>query len=250
MGPLGPLTGSSGHLEGNDMKTTKQEKRAILVIALAAFVALAFWGGASLFSNWRDQAIGSRDSEFVESARQTYAMDEFVPFDSDRDKEQSGELPSGLSFTPVADEWNGCLDIRVDDARLLSTEEASQYVNEDVFPYWKDDANAERFLVCTVTLRNASAEPLSRTQGGLQLFNIGFLCLENTGNGPVAFSGTADVAQDDESAGFYFDLPVGQTKTFIIVYGVPESVDVNTLSLQVGGGYGDAKYVFDLAIDE
>ena len=93
MGPLGPLTGSSGPLEGNDMKTTKQEKRAILVIALAAFVALAFWGGASLFSNWRDQAIGSRDSEFVESARQTYAMDEFVPFDSDRDKEQSGELP-------------------------------------------------------------------------------------------------------------------------------------------------------------
>lgn len=232
------------------MKITKHEKRAVVVIAFAAFVALAFWGGVSLYSDWQDQTIGARDNEFVESARQTFAMDEFVSFDSERDKEQGGELPSGLSFTPIADEWNGCLDIRVDDAKLLSTEEASQYVNEDVFPYWKDDANAERFLICTVTLRNVSAEPLSRTQGGLQLFHIGFLRLENTGNSPVAFSGTAEAAQDDDSAGFYFDLPEGQTKTFTIVYGVPVSVDENTLSLQVGGGYGDAKYVFDLAIDE
>lgn len=232
------------------MKMTKQERHVVAALALVAFVALALWGGSNLYSNWVDQAVATKNDEFIKQARQVYPMHTFVSFDSNTDKEQNAELPSGLSFTPIADEWDGCFDIRVDDAKLLSTDEAAQYVDEDIFPYWKDDANANRFLLCTVTLKNVSAKPLGVTQGGLQLFNIGFLTLKNTGNPPVVFSGSADVVKDDESAGYYFDLPVGQTKTFTVLYGVPDNVDTNNLGLQIGGAYGDSKYVFKLDTDE
>ena len=236
------------------MKLQRGERRLVVAIACAG-VILGIGIGAFKIYEKREQArLEELDKIEQKKYDQTFSIGEEVVLDSETDEVL---MPSGWPYE-AAFSWDGRMDVKIDRARLYSSSNALltdldqaarwvQYFELDRLGWARQNGQDERYILLDVTVHNVSAEPNGLSQTGHPWFNIGFvnLSVQQSDMEIEAFSGVPDEG-DIELVGYRFDLPVGETASYQLVYSLNNEAELDEMFCYMGVAYAPHKYRVEL----
>lgn len=233
----------------------QQNERRLAIILICVTIALAVGAGAlKLYEKHEQERLEELDKAEQKKYDQTFALGDTIALDSEADK---APMPSGWPYE-ASFAWNGRMDVTIDRARLYPSSDAlladldrgARWVQFFEFNHldWarKNDLD-ERYVLLDVTMHNVSAVSDDLSQMGFPWLNVSFLKLsvQQQDMELSAFSGVPDEG-DIEVDGYRFDLPVSETASYQLVYGVNDEAELDEMFCYMGVAYAPNKYRVEL----
>lgn len=219
----------------SEKKTRRLSRREFVAIgALAASGVVV-----KIALDWHETEEDQARKEFEDTLKHGFSMGETLVMDADAEEAalDKNDFPYSAGFG-----FSGTMELRVLSATLFDSPEDAGIATEILPPWWQDMKD-EPFLLIEVELKNVNATD-TWDEEHQERFNISFLGLPDQGEIPY-FSGTPENADPIKEA-WNFDLPQGETRTFLLGFFVapdnlPDRLDVGVVR---------GKYWVELDIDD
>lgn len=236
------------------MKLQQHERRLAIVLICVVVVLGAGAGACKLYEEHEQKRLEELDKVEQKKYDQTFSLGDNIVLDSEADK---APMPSGWPYEAHF-AWNGRLDVTIDRARLYSSSDALladldrgvrwvQYFEFDHLNWARKNNLDERYLLFDVTMHNVSAAPDSETISGYPWFSSSFikLSVQHQDMEMVGFDGMPQEGNIDTDMG-YFDLPVGETASYQLVYSLNNEAKLDEMFCYMGVAYAPNKYRVEL----
>lgn len=232
----------------------RKEKRLIIALISVVLLGGACYAGVKLYREYQIQKAEEILKAEQKQVDQTFCIGDTIVLDSEEDEKP---LPSGGSYDASLN-WEGRMDLTIDRARLYPDLD-SVLADLDREEIWTIDfeRTARRrmdqfdehyaYVMFDITVDNKSATSRYLSQTGYPWFNISLLRLNCKGHDVeiVCFDGMP--LEGDISCDMYcFNLEMGSSATYQVVYGVSQNTKPKDLFAYIGAGYIPNKYHIDL----
>lgn len=233
----------------------RKEKRLIIALISVALIGGACHFGVKSYREYQVQkAVEVQEAEQKE-VDQTFGIGDTIVLDS---KEDEKPLPSGQIYD-AGFCWDGRMDLTVDRARLYPDLD-SVLVDMNKEEIWtiEFERTARRrmdqfdehyaYVMLDITVDNKSATTNYLSQTGYPWFNISLLALNCKGHDVEIDCFNGMPLEGDINRDMYcFNLEMGSSATYQVVYGVSQKTKPKDLFAYIGAGYIPNKYHIDLS---
>lgn len=239
---------------GIAVKLNKNEQRlATALICVLVMLGIGV-GAGKLYEAYEQERLDALDKVEKKKHDRTFSIGEEIVLDSAEDQIL---LSSGRKYEADLP-WSGRMDVTVDRARLYENPDAL-LGNLDVGARWvqflefeslqpaRKSESGERYLLLDVTVRNVSAKADSETRAGKVWFTSSFinLSVQHHDMEMLGFSGMPQEGDINTDIG-YFDLPIGETASYQLVYSVNNEAEPDEMFCYMGLLYAPNKYRVNL----